>query len=118
MNSKIGSLRPMGMLKAAIVTLLVTLFTAGMGNALAQDTTAQKLEDIENQLHEEQKKNDESKQAIAQLEKKVQCTYKLVKGYESCDAKFTEKNAAYVACIDKARKEKDDCMAEMSAESE
>jgi len=113
------------MLKAVIVTLIVALFIAVNGYAVAkgaskgkQEVSKEKLEEIENQLHEAQQKNEETKQSIVQLEKKVQCTYKLVKGYESCDASFTEKNKDYVACIERARKEKDDCMEQMASESE
>jgi hypothetical protein len=108
----------MGKLKAATVILMITVFFTAAGSAVAQDSNAKKLSDMEDQLHEEQQKNEEAKQAIVKLEKKVQCTYKLVKGYESCDATFPEKNAGYLECIEKARKEKDDCLQELSAESE
>jgi hypothetical protein len=108
----------MGILKAATIVLVVGFFSSVIGNAMAEDVSPQKLLDVEAQLRAEQKKNEESKQDIVQLEKKVQCTYKLVKGYESCDATFQEKNAAYMECIEKARKEKDDCLQEMSDDSE
>lgn len=108
----------MGMLKAAAVTVMITLLSGSMGSAVAQDMSQEKLKDVEDQLHEEQMKNEESKQTIMQLEKKVQCTYKLVKSYESCDASFPEKNAGYVACIEKARTEKDECLRDIAAAAE
>jgi hypothetical protein len=103
--------------KTAAMTIFFSYFLAFSINSLAEDVSVQKLLEVEDQLREEQKKNDETKAAIVQLEKKVQCTYGLVKGYENCDASFSEKNDDYYACIKKARQEKDDCMVELSADS-
>jgi hypothetical protein len=91
---------------------------AFIGNGYAQDVSVQKLLEVEDQLRSEQKKNEEAKNAIVQLEKKVQCTYGLVKGYENCEATFSEKSEDYFACIQKARQEKDDCMLELAAETQ
>lgn len=99
------------------VPLLLGIFWLSMGNAVAQDVSVQKLLEVEEQLHSEQKKNEQTKQDIAQLEKKVQCTYSMVKGYEKCEASFTEKSADYFACIEQARKDKEECMLELSADS-
>ncbi len=103
--------------KTAAAGLLFGVFLIFSGVSFAQDVSVQKLLEVEDQLREEQKKNEETKAAIVQLEKKVQCTYGLVKGYENCDASFTEKNEEYYACIAQARKEKDDCMLEVAAET-
>jgi cell division protein FtsL len=108
----------MGMLRAAIVTLIMTFFFTVIGNAVAEEVTPEKLADVEEQLKATQQQNEETKQEIVQLEKKVQCTYKLVKGYENCDKSFSDKNADYVACIEKARKEKDDCLQEIAENSD
>ena len=110
----------MRMLKAATVTFLLvfSFFSAVISNAVAQEVSVQKLLDVEEQLRSEQKKNEDSKQAIAQLEKKVQCTYKMVKGYESCDASYQDKSADYIACIQKARQEKEDCMQDAASSSQ
>ncbi|WP_455210658.1 hypothetical protein, partial [Kaarinaea lacus] len=97
---------------------IILAFSFGIiGNAIAQDVSVQKLLEVEDQLREEQKKNEETKDAIVQLEKKVQCTYGMVKGYENCDATFTEKSEDYFACIQKARQEKDECMLELAADT-
>ena len=106
----------MTLLKTAAVTAILIFFPAIMGNVFAQDVSVQKLLEVEEQLREEQKKNEETKGAIVQLEKKVQCTYGLVKGYENCDASHDEKSEDYFACIQKARQEKEECMLELAAD--
>jgi hypothetical protein len=103
--------------KTAAVTIFFGLIMILSTNGFAQDVSVQKLLEVEEQLREEQKNNDETKAAIVQLEKKVQCTYGMVKGYESCDASFSEKSEDYFACIQQARQEKEDCMLELAAES-
>lgn len=107
----------MTVLKTAAVSLILAFFLGVMGNSAAQDVSVQKLLEVEDQLREEQKKNEQTKEAIVQLEKKVQCTYGMVKGYENCEASFTEKSEDYFACIQKARQEKDECMLELAAET-
>jgi hypothetical protein len=108
----------MTLLKKAAVSIIFTFCLAFIGNGYAQDVSVQKLLEVEDQLRSEQKKNEEAKNAIVQLEKKVQCTYGLVKGYENCEATFSEKSEDYFACIQKARQEKDDCMLELAAETQ
>ncbi len=107
----------MTLVKTAAVTTLFVFSLAFMGNVSAQDVSVQKLLEVEDQLRSEQKKNEETKDAIVQLEKKVQCTYGMVKGYENCEATYSEKNEDYMACIQKARQEKDECMLESAAET-
>ncbi|MGD8885768.1 MAG: hypothetical protein PVF34_09095 [Gammaproteobacteria bacterium] len=106
----------MTVFKTAAVTIYFCVSLLSGANVFAQDVSVQKLLEVEDQLREEQKKNEETKSAIVQLEKKVQCTYGLVKGYENCDANFTEKSEDYFACIQQARKDKDECMLDMAAE--
>jgi hypothetical protein len=108
----------MTLLKTAAVTIMFAFFLAFIGSVSAQDVSVQKLLEVEEQLRSEQKKNEETKETIVQLEKKVQCTYAMVKGYENCDATFTEKSEDYFACIQKARQEKDECMMELAAETQ
>ena len=108
----------MTVLKTAAVAIFFALTVGFVGNTVAEEASVQKLLDVEDQLREEQKKNEQTKEAIVKLEKKVQCTYGMVKGYENCDASFTEKTEDYFACIEKARKEKEDCMMEVSAEAQ
>jgi hypothetical protein len=106
----------MTLLKTAAVTIMFAFFLAFIGSVSAQDVSVQKLLEVEEQLRSEQKKNEETKETIVQLEKKVQCTYGMVKGYENCDASFTEKNEDYLDCMQKVRKEKEDCMLDTAAE--
>ena len=107
----------MTVLKTAAVKMILAFSLGILGNAGAQDVSVQKLLEVEEQLREEQKRNEQTKEAIVQLEKKVQCTYGMVKGYENCDATFTEKSDDYFACIQKARQEKDECMLDLAAET-
>jgi hypothetical protein len=113
----------MTLLKNAAVTTFLVFALGFMGlafignvSAQDQDVSVQKLLEVEEQLRAEQKKNEETKDAIVQLEKKVQCTYGMVKGYENCDASYTEKNEDYLACMQKVRQEKEECMLETAAE--
>ena len=108
----------MTLLKTAAVTIIFAFSLPFMSSVCAQDVSVQKLLEVEEQLRSEQKKNEETKEAIVQLEKKVQCTYGMVKSYENCDATYTEKSEDYFACIQKARQEKDECMLELAAESQ
>lgn len=105
----------MTVLKLAAAGIILAASLALSANGFAQDVSVQKLLEVEDQLREEQKKNEETKAAIVQLEKKVQCTYGMVKDYENCDASFTEKNKDYFACIQKARQDKEECMLEVAA---
>ena len=107
----------MTVLKTAAVTIILAFSLGVMGNSAAQDVSVQKLLEVEEQLREEQKKNEETKGAIVQLEKKVQCTYGMVKGYENCEASYSEKSEDYFPCIQKARQEKDECMLELAADT-
>ena len=107
----------MTVIKSAAVTIILAFSLGILGNAVAQDVSVQKLLEVEEQLREEQKRNEQTKDAIVQLEKKVQCTYGMVKGYENCDATYTEKSEDYFACIQKARQEKDECMLELAADT-
>ncbi|KPJ92928.1 MAG: hypothetical protein AMJ53_08420 [Gammaproteobacteria bacterium SG8_11] len=102
---------------AAATAMMLAFSLAFIGNVSAQDVSVQKLLEVEDQLREEQKKNEQTKEAIVQLEKKVQCTYGLVKGYENCDASFADKSEEYFACIKTARQEKEECMLELAADT-
>ena len=62
----------MTLLKTGAATLLFGFFAALAGNVVAQDASVQKLLEVEDQLRSEQKKNEETKAEIVQLEKKVQ----------------------------------------------
>ena len=103
--------------KTAAIATIFLVSLAFLSNVAAQDASVQKLLEVEEQLRAEQKKNEETKDAIVQLEKKVQCTYGMVKGYENCDASFAEKSEEYFACIQKAKQEKDECMLELAADA-
>lgn len=103
--------------KSATIFFCVLFSLAFTNFTFAQDASVQKLMEVEEQLRDEQKKNEQTKENIAQLEKKVQCTYNLVKGYENCDASFTEKSEDYLACVQQARQEKETCMLELAVET-
>ena len=109
------------------IAVISILFCAFAGVAQAQqssksskgkEASVQKLLEVEEQLRAEQKKNEATKEGIVQLEKKVQCTYRMVKSYESCEENHPEKDQAYVACIEKAKQEKDECLLELAAEQQ
>ena len=103
------------------ITVISILFCAfaGVGHAQqskGKEASVQKLLEVEEQLRAEQKKNEETKEGIVQLEKKVQCTYRMVKSYESCEENHPEKDQTYIACIEKAKHEKEECLLELAAE--
>ena len=95
-------------MKVKLSILVVAFF---MGPTYAADSeyeeSVKDLMEVEEQIREYQKLNEQQKDAIASLEKKVQCTYDMVKKYESCEEQFDKKSNNYFICIDNAKQEKD-----------
>ena len=57
-----------------------------------------------------QKQNEERREEIALMEKKVKCTYDMLKSYESCEEKHEKDSDAFFSCINTAKQNQEACL--------
>lgn len=69
----------------------------------------EKLMNIEKQIRENQTQNDEKKEQIKKMEKKVDCNFTLLNAYKSCDESFKKGSDPYWACIKEAKQNFEQC---------
>jgi hypothetical protein len=98
-------------MKKFYIAVVVLMFVSPAFAAdSAYEQEADKLMKLEEEIRQYQDENEERKEIISQLEKKVQCTYQMVKGYERCEEQFEKQAPDYGTCIEAAREQNELCM--------
>ena len=98
------------------MVVLATLFAANSVIAVAQNNSSsydEKVKDlllVEEELRNAQKQNEERREEIALMEKKVKCTYDMLKSYESCEEKHEKDSDAFFSCINTAKQNQEVCL--------
>ena len=98
------------------MVVLATLFAANSVIAVAQNNSSsydEKVKDlllVEEELRNAQKQNEERREEIALMEKKVKCTYDMLKSYESCEEKHEKDSDAFFSCINTAKQNQEACL--------
>ncbi|WP_455202937.1 hypothetical protein [Kaarinaea lacus] len=103
--------------KILLMVVLATLCVANSVIAVAQNSSSydEKVKDlllVEEELRNAQKQNEERREEIALMEKKVKCTYDMLKSYESCEEKHEKDSDAFFSCINTAKQNQEACLTE------
>jgi hypothetical protein len=103
-------------MKQLIFVLAAAVFLPApvFGADSSYDENVKDLMEVEEQMRERQELNEQQKEAIKKLEVKVQCTYDMVKKYESCEESYDKQSNDYFSCIEQAKRDKELCMGESS----
>ena len=88
---------------------LSPLYAAESANTPDYEKNLEQLMNVEKQIRDQQASNDERKDQIKKMEKKVDCNFNLLNGYKSCDESFKKGTDQYWACIKEAKKDFEQC---------
>jgi len=76
----------------------------------------QQLTNVEEQVKQQKQELEQERKKAAQLEKQVDCNYKLLKGYKACEDKFSKTSQEYLDCSIKAKKSYDECVSAIATD--
>ena len=75
------------------------------------DSLREQIRELTEQSKQQQENLQEQRKAKADLEKMVDCTWKLVQVYEGCDADHDKTSPDYLRCINDGKEENKKCLA-------
>ena len=111
-NKMISMLKPSHLFLLLVPVLLLPL-QGNAGNTRQDDSTAavqQQLTNVEQQVEMQKQELEEERKKAAQLEKQVDCNYKLLNGYKDCEEKFDKTSQDYLDCTVQAKQVYNKCL--------
>lgn len=104
------------------LALLITLLPGSMAIARNHDSEdvdelRQKIESVREQTREQAEQLAQSRASKEKLELLVECSWKMLKGYEECEAEFDKAEKSYLSCVNKAKSTNRQCTDEANEAS-
>ncbi|MDH5327256.1 MAG: hypothetical protein OEZ68_05530 [Gammaproteobacteria bacterium] len=93
----------------AVFMVAAPASAADSANSPEYEKNLEQLMKVEKQIREEQTSNEQKKEQIKKMEKKVDCNFNLLNAYKSCDESFKKGTDPYWACIKEAKKDFEQC---------
>jgi len=104
-------------IKKYLIFLLALVFLNPVTIAWSDDTDTetlrtqqQKLRQLLDRIGETQEQNEQQKDTIKKLEKKMSCNWELLQAYEACEKNIKDNLEAQINCKQEARKKATKCL--------
>lgn len=99
------------------IILGALLITIPVSTALAENEELkeqqQKLRQILEEIGDSREQRAEQRAQLEKLNKKMQCNWALIQGYDACDKKYKEQKQEQINCTQQAKEKATECLSEI-----
>jgi len=95
-----------------LVLMPISISIAANGDADDIESLREKLQSVKQQTQDQAEQLAQSRASKKKLEMLVECSWKLLKGYEDCESEFDKTSNSYLSCVNKAKSANQQCTQE------